>query len=103
MAVTFPDNEEEDSKPTNNGLDAADGTAARLPYESRNVTTKFPDVPERLLIKCPQLEKLKDEAKLSDISKTVAINYSTYYECAVKNDAWIEWYQVQKRIFESIK
>ena len=67
------------------------------------VTAKFPDVPERLLIKCPQLEKLKDEAKLSDISKTVAINYSTYYECAVKNDAWIEWYQVQKRIFESIK
>ena len=67
------------------------------------VTAKFPDVPERLLIKCPQLEKLKDEAKLSDISKTVAINYSTYYECAVKNDAWIEWYQIQKRIFESIK
>jgi len=67
------------------------------------VTAKFPDVPEGLLIKCPELEKLKDEAKLSDISKTVAINYSTYYECAVKNDAWIEWYQIQKRIFESIK
>ena len=67
------------------------------------VTAKFPDVPERLLQKCPQLEKLGNEAKLSDISKTVTINYTTYYECAVKNDAWIEWYQIQKKIFESVK
>jgi hypothetical protein len=67
------------------------------------VTAKFPDVPERLLVKCPQLEKLENEAKLSDISKTVTNNYTTYYECAVKNDAFIEWYQTQKRIFESVK
>jgi len=67
------------------------------------VTAKFPDVPERLLVKCPQLEKLENEAKLSDIGKTVTNNYTTYYECAVKNDAWIEWYQKQKRIFESVK
>jgi hypothetical protein len=67
------------------------------------VTVKFPDVPERLLVKCPQLEKLENEAKLSDIGKTVTNNYTTYYECAVKNDAFIEWYQTQKRIFESVK
>jgi hypothetical protein len=67
------------------------------------VTAKFPDVPESLLNKCPQLEKLKEDAKLSDISKTVAINYTTYYECAVKNDAWVEWYRIQKHIFESVK
>ena len=67
------------------------------------VTAKFPDVPERLLVKCPQLEKLENEAKLSDISKTVTNNYTTYYECAVKDDAWIEWYQIQKKIFEQIK
>ena len=64
------------------------------------VVAKFPEVPERLMQKCPQLEKLGNEAKLSDISKTVTINYTTYYECAVKNDAWIEWYQIQKNIFE---
>jgi hypothetical protein len=56
-----------------------------------------------LLVKCPQLEKLENEAKLSDIGKTVTNNYTTYYECAVKNDAFIEWYQTQKRIFESVK
>ena len=67
------------------------------------VTAKFPDVPERLLVKCPQLEKLENEAKLSDIGKTITNNYTTYYECAVKNDAFIEWYQTQKRIFESVK
>lgn len=67
------------------------------------VKPKFPEVPERLMQKCPQLEKLEGEAKLSDISKTVTNNYTTYYECAVKNDAWIEWYEIQKRIFESIK
>ena len=67
------------------------------------VTAKFPEVPERLLVKCPQLEKLENEAKLSDISKTITNNYTTYYECAVKNDAWIEWYQIQKHIFESVK
>ena len=67
------------------------------------ITAKFPDVPERLLVKCPQLEKLENEAKLSDISKTVTNNYTTYYECAVKHDAFVEWYKIQKNIFESVK
>jgi hypothetical protein len=67
------------------------------------VTAKFPEVPAYIMKACPQLEKLDDTAKLSDIAKTVTINYNTYYECAVKSDAWIEWYQIQKRIFESVK
>ena len=67
------------------------------------VTAKFPEVPARILVKCPQLEMLKDDVKLSDVAKTVTINYSTYYECAVKHDAFVEWYQVQKIIFESVK
>ena len=67
------------------------------------VTAKFPQVPERLLVKCPELEKLGNEVKLSDISKTITVNYTTYYECAVKHDAFIEWYNVQKNIFESVK
>lgn len=67
------------------------------------VKAKFPEAPERLLAKCPQLEKLGNEVKLSDISKTVTINYTTYYECAVKHDAFIDWYQVQKNIYESVK
>ena len=67
------------------------------------VKMKFPEVPDKLLQKCPQLQKLGEDVKLSDVSKTVTINYNTYYECAVKNDAWIEWYQIQKHIYESVK
>ena len=67
------------------------------------VAPKFPEVPERLLVKCPQLEKLENEAKLSDVSKTITRNYTTYYDCAVKHDAFVEWYQIQKHIYESVK
>jgi len=67
------------------------------------VTAKFPEAPTKLQVKCPQLEKLKDESKLSEVSKTITMNYSTYYECAVKLDSWIEWYQVNKIIFEGLK
>ncbi len=65
------------------------------------VTAKFPEAPGKLATqRCPDLQKLKDDAKLSDVSRTVTLNYSSYYECAVKTDAWIEWYEIQKRIFE---
>ena len=67
------------------------------------VKTNFPEIPERLMQKCPQLEKLENEAKLSDVSKTITRNYTTYYDCAVKHDAFVEWYQIQKHIYESVK
>jgi hypothetical protein len=67
------------------------------------VTSKFPEAPKYSLQACPQLQTLKEGAKLSEVVNTVTINYSTYYECAVKNDAWIEWYKIQKHIFESVK
>jgi phage FluMu protein Com len=66
------------------------------------VTVKFPDAPDRIKIKCPQLKTLNEEAKLSDIAKTVIENYTTYYECAVRNDAWIEWYETQKIIYDTL-
>ena len=68
------------------------------------VTQKFPKAPGNVaMTPCPQLQKIAEDAKLSDISRTVTVNYGTYYECAVKTDAWIEWYKVQKQIFENIK
>lgn len=67
------------------------------------VTAKFPEPPKYAMEPCPQLQKLNDDAKLSDVAKTVTVNYGTYYQCAVKSDAWIEWYQIQKSIFESVK
>lgn len=67
------------------------------------VGRKFPEAPEKLLAKCPALQKLDNEPKLSDVAKTVTINYTTYYECAIKHDGLIEWYEIQKRIFEEVK
>ena len=67
------------------------------------VAMTFPEAPgKQAMVACPNLQKLKDNALLSDVSRTVTINYSTYYECAVKTDAWIEWYQIQRHIFESV-
>lgn len=68
------------------------------------VTAKFPEPPGKLsTTPCSNLQKLNEDAKLSDVAKTVTVNYTEYYICAVKVDAWIEWYNVQKTIFENIK
>lgn len=68
------------------------------------VAAKFPEAPGKLATQpCPDLQKLNDDAKLSDVARTVTINYSTYYECAVKVDVWREWYEIQRRIFEGAK
>lgn len=67
------------------------------------IKAKFPVMPETLLVKCPQLEQTPEDAKISDISKVVAKNYTTYYDCAVKHDAIVEWYKIQKTIYESVK
>lgn len=67
------------------------------------VTVKFPQVPNELMQKCPSLAKVGDDSKLSEIAKTVASNYTSYHECSIKLDAWIEWYGIQKQIYESVK
>jgi len=65
------------------------------------ITARFPEPPAKgAMTACPVLQKLNDGAQLSDVANTVTINYSTYYECAVRADAWQEWYAIQKIIFE---
>lgn len=66
------------------------------------VTARFPEPPGRAALEpCPDLQKLGDGAQLSDVARTVTMNYTTYWTCATKSDAWIEWYRVQKHIFEA--
>jgi hypothetical protein len=67
------------------------------------VSAKFPDAPRLGQGTCPQLQTVAEGVKLSELTNTVTINYSTYYECAVKADQWNEWYAIQKRIFENVK
>jgi hypothetical protein len=68
------------------------------------ITAKFPQAPGTLVQEpCPNLQKLADEVKLSDVAKTVTVNYTEYYMCAVKLEAWQRWYREQKIIYESVK
>jgi len=55
------------------------------------------------MVKCPQLEKVSETPTLSGVAKTVTNNYTTYYECAVKHDGFVEWYNTQKNIFNEVK
>lgn len=65
------------------------------------VNVKFPEPPGKgAMTACPDLQKLADGARLSDVATTVTVNYGTYYECAVRTDAWQEWYAIQKIIHE---
>lgn len=67
------------------------------------VTAKFPAIPSIILERCPDLKKIATETTtMSVLSTTVAENYTTYYECAVKVDAFQKWYETQKAIFESL-
>ena len=67
------------------------------------VKRNFPEVPEELKVVCPDLQKIKEDAKLSDVVSTVSTNYTQYHECRAKVDAWSEWYKTQKEIFDSVK
>jgi hypothetical protein len=67
------------------------------------VTVKFPSIPEELNVQCPPLNKIPNDAKLSDISKTVTQNYKQYKDCSANNSGLIEWFNKQKKIFEELQ
>ena len=67
------------------------------------VKHKFPAVPPALSESCQTLKKIEgDQVSIVDLHKTVVENYTTYYECSIKVDAWNEWYKQQREIFESV-
>ncbi len=62
---------------------------------------KFPDIPPELQQACPELQEAATNTKeLSKLLDVVVVNYSTYYECRVKVDAWLQWHKEQKEIFD---
>jgi hypothetical protein len=68
------------------------------------VKRTFPTIPEDLKTSCPDLAQMDPNTnKLSEVVKTVTVNYSTYHECKIRVDAWMEWYRTQKSIFEEVK
>jgi hypothetical protein len=73
---------------------------------STPVKRNFPDAVPALQEKCPGLSTIESTGKevtITDMLKTVVKNYGSYYECANKVDGWNEWYNTQRKIFESVK
>jgi hypothetical protein len=71
---------------------------------STPVKRTFPAVPDDLKIACPALQEVDpNTTKLSTVITVVAENYGLYQECKIKVDGWIEWYNTQRGIFESVK
>jgi len=68
------------------------------------VKRTFPEVPKELLIKCPELKEVPaGTEKLSELLSVVADNYGQYKECQLSVELWNEWYQEQKKVFDSVK
>jgi hypothetical protein len=69
------------------------------------VVTKFPQVPAELVQPAGKLTPLDTSKKveLSDIIENANENAGKYYALREKYNAWIEWYNSQKKIFGDIK
>jgi hypothetical protein len=68
------------------------------------VARKFPEAVAELKEKCPQLKTIEGkDVSITDMLKTVVNNYGLYYECSNKVDGWNEWYDKQKKNFDSVK
>ena len=68
------------------------------------VTQSFPQAPHMLKEKCPELKTIQGEkVTIIEFTRTVSENYTTYYQCSGRTDAWIDWYDQQKKIWEEIK
>ena len=69
------------------------------------VIAKFPEVPEVLTQPADKLKPLDTSKKveLSDIIENANENAGKYYSLREKYNAWIEWYNSQQKIFDSVK
>lgn len=68
------------------------------------LTRDFPDAPDMLKEKCPELKIIVGErVSIVDFTRTVSENYTTYYQCAGRTDAWIDWYNQQKKIWDEAR
>ena len=65
---------------------------------------KWPEAPQEIQQPSSDLKALPEDKKnLTDLLENVNENYGTYYQLKEKYEAWIEWYNTQKKIFEGVK
>ena len=67
------------------------------------VKREFPAIPPSLEKPCSTLLEVPKTTRLSEVLEVVTENYALYHECQIKNETWLDWYQKQKTIFNSVK
>jgi hypothetical protein len=68
------------------------------------VERKFPKPPDELMSACAELQTVPaGTTQLSLVVETVVANYGQYQWCQTKTNTWIDWYNRQKEIFDSVK
>jgi hypothetical protein len=68
------------------------------------VERKFPKAPDELMANCAELQTIPaNTTQLSVVVETIVANYGQYQWCQTKTNTWINWYNDQKKIFESVK
>lgn len=66
------------------------------------VKQEFPVAPAILLERCPDLMQIDDgKNSLREMLKVVIQNYALYYQCAEKTHGWQDWYNQQRKIYDS--
>jgi hypothetical protein len=68
------------------------------------VERKFPKAPDELMSACAELQTIPaGTTQLSVVVETIVANYGQYQWCQTKTNTWIDWYNRQKEIFDSVK
>jgi len=64
----------------------------------------WPEIPANLMEPASDLKPLPEDKKtLTDLLENANDNYSSYYTLKEKYNSWIEWYKMQKTIYEGVK
>ena len=67
------------------------------------VKHSMPNIPKELSEKCQTLKQVPEsEEKLSELLKVINQNYGLYYDCMIKQESLVEWYNKQKKIHDDL-
>ena len=67
------------------------------------IAPQWPDAPLQLKKKCDELKTVAGEKiSITDMMKVIVENYALHYQCSTKVEGWNEWYEEQKKIYETV-
>jgi hypothetical protein len=74
-----------------------------VPLSQNHSYVQFPEPPPTSTAKCPNLQLLPIDSTMQNLAAVVTNNYEAYHLCSTRNNAWIEWYEKQREIFNNKK